>query len=82
MSSRDRIVAAAEQFGWTGIDANAYRTVFVRTVPMCDQRDEYRVVCEFINGRISEAFYGPDRRPHDLNSVSEVVRHLVKWATE
>jgi hypothetical protein len=81
-ANRIQIEAAVQQFGWTVKALSTDWIEYTKPVPMIGQRDEYRLVVLYASsGRPAQAFYGPDRRPHELPGplTSAVVGHLVKW---
>jgi hypothetical protein len=83
MTHRERVVATADQFGWTIEDGSLGFLIFTKAVPMIERRDEHRLCVQFNDAdRAWAAFYGPNRHSHDLAAplVNAVIDHLVRFA--
>lgn len=82
-TGREQIFACAQALGWTVTESTSEMAIFVKAVPMIEQRDENRLFVAFNGPRVVDAQYGPDRRPHPLVRVGrprlgDVIDHLCR----
>jgi hypothetical protein len=84
MTGREKVCAAAEQFGWTMADSGPDWIVWEKRVPMIHRKDEDRLLVTFDGLRVIAAHYGPDRRSRELHKplLASVLDHLIKIGQE
>ena len=83
MTGRERILAAAERFGWE-VTGDHKTKIFTRPGPMIYRKVEDRLTVIFDGNRVLDVYYGPDDRPRELSRpiLASAVTHLVTIGQE
>lgn len=87
MTSREKIIAAAEQYGWELVVENKNAYAWNRPGPMIYRKPEDQVAVFFDGPKVTGAYYGTSSYRREFvtgrrNLPTVIVEHLLKIGTE